>query len=43
MDDELGFTAKDLWIDGGHLNMFGERKIARAMGEYIQGDRKSVV
>ncbi|MCI9323478.1 MAG: hypothetical protein HFH81_09520 [Lachnospiraceae bacterium] len=37
MDDELGFTAKDLWIDGGHLNMFGERKIARAMGEYIQG------
>ena len=36
MDDELGFTAEDIFIDGDHLNTSGARKITRAIGEFIQ-------
>lgn len=36
MDDITGFTGKDIWPDGGHLNASGARKIARAMGAHLQ-------
>lgn len=36
MDDAIGFTAKDIWTDGGHLNTAGARKITHAVAEYLK-------